>query len=97
MPNYRFIDSKQDIAVLGNGITVGWTNGTDNFGTIMSDNYFRCSTNGYGTNVGTTNDRGETTVNHKMSGIVQDSSKSGITARPSIKSLSAYVFYCIKY
>lgn len=79
-------------------MTLGLTNGSTNYGICPNggSNMIIGWTGLYGTNVGST-PTGSYTGGNNALGIATDSSKSGITARPSIKSLSAYVFYCIKY
>ena len=73
------------------------TDGTNNLGlTTYSNNLLEPNKNNYGTSVGSARS-GSNGLASISIGITTDSSKSGITARPSIKSLSAYVFYCIKY
>ena len=69
--------------VKGNGITVGWTDGTNLFGsnyTKVANNYqaLTPSVNGYGNDVGENFPIDSTTSNGTLLGITTDSTKSGI-------------------
>lgn len=67
--------------VIGNGMAVGLTNGTDNYGLGFSTNYGNWSyINGYGGNVGDTTTTGSTPGQHKLLGVVEDPDKSGLIA-----------------
>ena len=74
---YRFTGG-----VMGNGITLGLTDGTNNFAlrTQGSDLYsFDRATTGYGQNVGTVVTGGTAGTANKLIGITTDPEKSGIT------------------
>ena len=69
------------IPVYGNGKTLGFTNGTDNFGLFLSTNEpMILSVNAYDKNVGTT---GITNITRaaKTLGITYDGTKSGVVAK----------------
>lgn len=83
---------------------MGLTNGTNNYGLQILGytptglpyiSPLQMAEAIYGEPVGTA--RVSADYTDRSLGVVTDSSKSGITARPSIKSLSAYCFYAIKY
>lgn len=83
-------------AVRGNGITLGLTNGTNNFGFQKwnSTGNFEPTVNAYNTNTGNTvSTAGTPTVsNYTTVGITTDSSKSGIIVeRNSSKYLNFYI------
>lgn len=67
-----------DNAVVGNGMTLGVTNGTTNYGVVCGANdYYTGYTGAYGTNVGTTRS-GSAMSDGKGYGLVTDGTKSGI-------------------
>lgn len=79
----------------GNGKTLGFTNGTDNFGLFLSTNEpMILSVNAYNTNIGTT---GITNITRaaKTLGITYDATKSGIVGTVTRNVLS--VRFIIKY
>ena len=74
-------------AVKGNGMTIGWTNGTDNFGTSgFYGTTGSMNTNTYGTNVGNTSYISRN-VNDATVGLTIDPTKSGIIAEQSTSRL----------
>jgi hypothetical protein len=86
--------------VVGNGMTLGLSNGTSNYGlgdgTNSDHNYLRATENNYGTNVGTTqNGNGAYTL--KTLGVTTDPTKSGLVAQLSdiTTSLDGYYYIVI--
>lgn len=75
--------------VVGNGMTLGLTNGTDNLGTVASwgnSGYgtpsftYRGTTDTYGSNIGTSSTQDYKTNINKSLGLATDATKSGIIA-----------------
>lgn len=96
LPNYssaRMITSS-NVPVKGTGITLGWTDGTTNYGTRASYSATRNTfpTDAYGKAVGGSAS-GEANIN-KIVGITKDSSKSGITGTATLASSCKFI---IKY
>lgn len=95
---------KEDLIILmrakGNGISVGWTNGTENFalstfyGTVGTEN-----TNAYGSNVGNTSYNSSTGVATKTIGLTTDPTKSGIvidlTNSDTVFAGSKYLYFYV--
>lgn len=96
LPNYGFIDSKADIGVKGNGLALGITDGTAQYGmtcrAISGSNRLTASTGAYKT-APIRND-GAHNASAGTYGVVEDTSGSGLIAIPSI---SSFAKYCIKY
>jgi len=76
--------------IRGNGLALGLTNGTENFGLANQRTYAYCSTGLYGAEVGTT-PAGLSNL-EKATGITQDSLKSGIESE-----INSNIKYVIKY
>lgn len=96
LPNYssaRMITSS-NVPVKGTGITLGWTDGSTNYGTRAWYSATRNTfpTNAYGKAVGGSAS-GEANID-KIVGITKDSSKSGITGTASLASSCKFI---IKY
>lgn len=82
-----------DIPCKGNGMTLGMTNGTDNFSlfTSSNDGIQITGAGGYGQDVGYLT-RGTTIAVQKFSGITTDETKSGIIADTSSLTLAVNIF-----
>lgn len=96
LPNYssaRMITSS-NVPVKGTGITLGWTDGSTNYGTRAAYSVTRNTfpTNAYGKAVGGSAS-GEANID-KIVGITKDSSKSGITGTASLANSCEFI---IKY
>lgn len=96
LPNYssaRMITSS-NVPVKGTGITLGWTDGSTNYGTKASYSSTRNTfpTNAYGKAVG--GSAGGEAYIDKIVGITEDSSKSGITGTATLASSCKFI---IKY
>ena len=83
--NFRLIGS-QTVAIKGNGIALGFTDGNKNFGLNLNSNYFRSSEPAYGASVGSSVVNGE--INNIVPAITTDSTKSGLVG--TINSSSQY-------
>ena len=87
----------QTIPVVGNGMTLGMTNGTNNFGTFLANSYgMYGDSNAYGKNVGS--GASESRLETKTVGITTDPTKSGIIADTSNviqQDESKYLYYCV--
>ena len=70
----------QSVAVVGNGKTLGLTDGTNNGGFASSNSSPTGYTNAYGTNVGTSNVSSGSMLTNKTYGITTDPTKSGMIA-----------------
>lgn len=96
MPNYGFIDSNNDFGVKGNGLALGITDGTAQYGmtcrAISGSNRLAAATAAYKT-APVRND-GAYNASAGTYGVVEDTSGSGLIAIPSI---SSFAKYCIKY
>ena len=77
-------------------MTLGLTDGTNQYGIGTASATGIWAGNNQGNSISTTGFVSGGIAGQQL-GLTTDGSKSGITARPSIKSLSAYVRYCIKY
>jgi len=75
-----------DIPCKGNGMTLGLTNGTNNFGIYYGDYDLAARTNNYGTSINTSTSGTEPT-SQRTSGVTIDGSKSGIIADTSSLTL----------
>lgn len=89
MPNLDFILK----GVKGDGMTLGLTNGSQNFGLFNSanDSIQLAGQAGYGQSIGYTN-RGSATNANVFCGITTDATKSGIETE-----ISSNIKYVIKY
>ena len=85
--------SGSEIPVYGNGMTLGLTDGTTNYGIADSQSGIVDWSNNYGTSVGTTGGQG-TYASGKTLGITLDPTKSGIaTDLNSAKSSTAKLYF----
>lgn len=103
MPNYSGakLITGNNISVVGNGMTMGMTNGTSNYGLQVGNqtsgayhqNQMTVATSRYGSAAGTGFDSGAAGLNQTI-GLTTDGTKSGIIANiTNFQNLS----YCIKY
>ena len=77
-------------AVVGNGMTLGMTNGTNNFGTFLANSYgMYGDVNAYGKNVGS--GASESRLETRTAGVTTDPTKSGIELSDSNLYLYFYV------
>ena len=76
------ISTAKTLGVKGNGITLGFTDGTNNVGVGFnsSTNYLYSRTGAYGSSVGTSMGSSSAIDNSKTVGLTTDSTKSGIAA-----------------
>lgn len=92
------ISTASTVPVLGNGKTLGLTNGTEDAGFARGGStqygYLNASTNSIGTNVGST-PAGSYLTNSKTVGVIADGTKSGIVA--DISSIKNYPLDCYYY
>lgn len=84
-----------NVPVKGNGMALGWTDGTNNYGTANTQNFYRLNsgTNFYGVNVGNVNSSyGTQPANNIAMGITTDESKSGIvgTVTRSVSTINVF-------
>lgn len=88
------IPTDSNIAVMGNGVTLGLTNGQDNYGITYRSQTDSLSPRSslYGLNVGSTNTAG-TSSQFISFGITTDSSKSGIVGTLTSKAINYYIKY----
>lgn len=81
--------------VKGTGITLGLTDGTNNYGMASTQNSWRLNSgaNFYGVNVGTVNSSyGTQPANNIAMGVTTDSSKSGMTSTVTRSTITANIF-----
>lgn len=84
-----------NVPVIGNGIALGLTDGTNNFGMTKNGTYGNnLTTRGgaYGQNVSTKTTDSGTNVSSGNIGLTTDSSKSGIVGTVTRTSISVYIF-----
>lgn len=80
------------VPIKGTGMTLGLTNGSNNFG-LINTSYLDGYTGAYGsTSLGTNLKSGSTIANDTAIGITTDSSKSGIVGTVTRTSISVYIF-----
>ena len=90
-PNY-FIAGLANIApVVGNGMTLGLTNGTDYYGIYQGQTAVTANLTLYGTNINTAPNGGSPTTIYGL-GVTPDSSKSGIEAQINEKQIAGQYF-----
>ena len=95
--NYNFVTSAT-VSIKGTGKTLGFTNGTQNFGMTCryqgSANFPYTNTALYNVNVGTLGSAGNIDTTHNASiGVTTDASKSGITGSVNTATLKWYIKY----
>ena len=85
--------TKEQSAVVGNGMTLGLTDGTENFGFVSLGQQWSASyqKSQYGSNVGTSINTGEAFISNKTVGITTDPTKSGIVANLDVIEYRAMV------
>ena len=77
--------------VVGNGMTLGMTNGTNNFGTFLANSYgMYGDTNAYGKNVGS--GASESRLETRTAGVTTDPTKSGIEAH-LVENTNAQLYF----
>ena len=89
------VDIDSNVAVVGNGMTLGFTNGTDNFApeTVLGANsgHTMLTTGAYGQNIGTAS--GTSYVNSsKVFGVTTDATKSGLVGKISSTKLEVKIW-----
>ncbi len=77
-------------AVIGNGMTLGLTNGTENFGLAQAPNDWNFATDGIGVSVGSSITASSTT-NGKGVGVTADATKSGI----ELSDANLYLYFYV--
>lgn len=99
LPRNKYFAVTGEVPVAGNGMTLGITNGTTNYGLyaagVGSDGNsgaIRATSNTYGTSVGSSGS-GMCTLN-KSYGITTDPTKSGIEAKLTPNE-NKYLYYCV--
>lgn len=87
------IDGK--IPVFGNGVTLGLTNGTNNYGLTPNggQNPLIGTTNAYGLNIGVNGSGGNVTIGTSTIGVTTDPTKSGIEGK--INSVEVFYYMVI--
>lgn len=98
-PSSVSISTATTVPVIGNGLTLGLTDGTVNAGMYQAD-YLHTYTGAYGTNVGSTGTPGSIIPRPHTIGVTTDSTKSGLvaqTANLSTVSLTQYPLNCYYY
>lgn len=78
--------------VMGNGMTLGLTDGTNNAGVFISNAGLTESSNNYGTNVGYSFTTTGGLTNNKSVGVTTDPTKSGIALEPNTDK---YLYICV--
>ena len=95
---YYGINSTAPVSVYGNGLAIGLTDGTKNYGLEGGNGYLTSTTPRYGYNVGTAFTG--TDMGNVVMGLTTDSSKSGITGRADTSTLlkqdsTNYLYICV--
>jgi hypothetical protein len=86
--------SNTNIPVKGSGISIGLTDGINNFSIRSSPNYLFVKSN-YGKNVGSATGSDYVSGNYPVTGLTTDPTKSGIVA--NMTATKTTVYWYIKY
>lgn len=97
---YRYspVNSEKDIPVIGDGTTLGLTNGTQNIGIHMSNfsgtgSGLGASLNDYGTLIGSANSSGSGVKNNLTYGVTNDPEKSGLKGLLSNAASGGFLYF----
>jgi hypothetical protein len=81
-----------EVAIKGNGKTLGLTNGTQNGGLYTHGDYIKAGTAVYNTNVGSTATTSADMTTLKTVGLTKDASKSGVVGTATVTNLTVNIW-----
>ena len=93
LPRDKYFAVKGDVSIVGNGMTLGLTNGTSNYGIYQGQTSVTANLTLYGTNINTAPNGGSPTTIYSL-GVTTDSSKSGIEGKLAANT-DKYLYICV--